>query len=371
MLIVTVSEQLRSNREWARGLARKLLRSPLAAWLVAFLGTALSIWLQLESDRIRIGLVAFSHAFPKLWLATPDLRTISFWAGCACWAWLLGARLRIEDQQISERDDAMQRSFQAWPGQDSLRLYASRFFSEVRNALGPFVLSPPDAGISGQDRALELGRTIVQALETIAELAQTFSKVNDASYGANIMLVATPEDFPSLRGSVQFVVDRETMDGAKGLLYLPEALLLRNRSTQPHRDITCIALPFPNSATTESGANNVIPGAPAAIHHANSVLADTHAITRECPGVHEEIRIQLRAYFQGGLGKDVRSFASFRLGTSANPVGVLNIDSNRPHVLGRNPVHYIAFYALLEPLLDMLRLSVQEYATVVGRPVSH
>jgi hypothetical protein len=90
----------------------------------------------------------------------------------------------------------------------------------------------------------------------------------------------------------------------------------------------------------------------------------------DCGDMGKEIVEEIRAYFgPGGEGKDVRSFASFRLGPTADdPIGVLNIDSNGVCVLGESDEFYITFYALLEPFIAALAIQVREYAHLAGPP---
>jgi hypothetical protein len=356
---VVETAQKRSLRE----LSLLVLNSPLAAWLIAVLGTMIGGWLELDSDRIRTSSKSFLAFVFQSAHGDVDLRTTAFWIVCALWTLLLGTRLQMDGKAAVRRDLTLIRTIHRWPDVAVLHSYTKEYYDQVQLACGPYGLT--EAPQTAEDAA----QRVVQVLDVIAGLARRFSKVSDASYGANVMLVAGHEAFPALRKQVRFVQDDETMDGAKGLLYLPQALLLTQQKGDQTRAIPLIALPIPKSEVTNNGFNCVIPGAPAALFRTNSVHEDTHTITKECAGLTPDVIHQMELYFRrGGAGQAVRSFASFRLGSMHDPIGVLNIDSNRTHVLGTEPSEYIAFYALLEPLLTGLRLLVKEYAELAGAP---
>jgi hypothetical protein len=81
-------------------------------------------------------------------------------------------------------------------------------------------------------------------------------------------------------------------------------------------------------------------------------------------------RDQIREYFSDkGPGRHIKSFASFRLGTGLNPIGILNIDSSEPGVLGYTQDYYPTFHALLAPIMAALALNVQAYAQLDFAPL--
>ncbi len=339
-----------------------IMRSPVASWMIAVIGTLIGGWLELDSDRIRKSSKGFWDLLLDQTPGMVDWRTTAFWVLCTLWTALLAARLREDHTAATQRDLLLIRTIHRWPDVTVLHRYVPDYYQRIQDLAGPLVLASPPKTVD------DAAKKVRDMLDVIAGLARRFSKATDASYGANVMLLADHSAFGPLRDAVHFVQDLDTMDGAIGLLYLPKDLLLQHQATDAPRRIPAIALPIPKTDTTRNGYSCVIPGAPAALFRVNSVHEDTHTIRAQCNGLSPEVTHQIEEYFKGPEGKDVRSFASFRIGTTQDPIGVLNIDSNRTHVLGTDTSQYLAFYALLEPLLPSLGLCVAEYAALAGPP---
>jgi hypothetical protein len=109
-----------------------------------------------------------------------------------------------------------------------------------------------------------------------------------------------------------------------------------------------------------------LPGAPTAVMSdgGGSVEENTHSMAEQCRHLGP-VADEVAEYFsEKGEGRDIKSLASFRIGPKDAPVGVLNIDSSEPNVLGRDEEFYVTFHALLSPMLELLRPAVVEFAAL-------
>jgi predicted transcriptional regulator YheO len=116
-----------------------------------------------------------------------------------------------------------------------------------------------------------------------------------------------------------------------------------------------------------------LPGAPSALLQGRpSLHEDTSRLDLSEYDLHEDIKSQIREYFgPTGDGRAVRSFVSLLIGREReNPIGILNIDSDHPNVLGNDRYHD-TFYALVTPFLSMLAAPVAEYAYLLTEEKAH
>ncbi|MCA2992184.1 hypothetical protein [Gemmatimonas sp.] len=378
------------------------------AFVLSWGALALGVWAEFGGDRM-------SKATEKAWsvaaeawglwsfapfrTAEPDLATLVFWGALLLLTSVLWKRLKADDQKQNERSLDILRAVYRSPNINALRNYPA-YWTDIIRALdvgGPAEgepsaeTEPPAEGepsaeteppAEGEpsaeteppaERREAIVRAIRSALSTIAELAQEFAHGEEASYGANIMLVIGPKSehsrhFPEpLVEALRFHRKTDTAS-LVGLLYLPADLLVENLESGAPRDVALIALPIPPAERDEHGHQLLIPGAPAAALLGRfSVHEDTRKIADECGDFAADVRSSIRRYFSDdGEGRDVRSFASIRLGSETNPVGVLNIDSNRTHVLGTESEFYISFQALITPILSVLQPAIAEYAALIA-----
>jgi hypothetical protein len=133
---------------------------------------------------------------------------------------------------------------------------------------------------------------------------------------------------------------------------------------RPKRSVPLISLPVPSAPQTTAGHRLALPGAPwALLTGTQSLEEDTRRMASECEDFAKPLITEIEAYFgEDGDGRDVRSFVCYRIGDEITPVGVLNIDSDHTDVLGPEPGYYASFYALVTPLLRLLRKPIMQYA---------
>lgn len=344
------------------------------AWTIAVVGTILGIWLGLAEDRLRNTLYHAARAVRvREIVGHVAWDAVAFWILTMLWARLLYLRLSADDEQMQRRTMTLLQAIHRAPNLLVVRDYPSEYYRRIAEILDT---SASDSGLSDGELAMRIAYNVRSALTVAAQMARTFARAESAVYGANIMLVANRAQFTdSLLRRLVFH-DPKNAGSLIGMLYLPEELLVsRTSDASTPREIPLIALPVPAGVTdlirgtNARGEKLALPGAPTALLGGDpSVYMDVSELARECEDFAKPIRTDIAHYFSpSGQGKHIGSFASFRLSADPNaPVGVLNIDSSQPYVLGRDREYYVTFYALIEPLLHLFRRQVEAYARLRG-----
>lgn len=348
-----------------------IIGRPVIAWFLAFgtvtIGAVLSLWPKEVLDGTK-------SVFSSLILVRfQDLATewlvVAFWLGTLLWAYLLYGRLRVDHQSEDNRIAEVLRAVHRVPNYQVVLSYPE-WYQQAADAIARTAEHKGEP----QELLIELEVGIQAVLTLVAGMASEFARASDGtSYGANIMLFARPAtSVPPLPPfDSQVLESLKFYDSAGGnlasllaVLYLPEALLLGHIPGRPERKIPLISLPVPTAPKTKDGVQLALPGAPwAALTGTQSVAEDTHKLADECSDFAKPIINEIKTYFgDGGEGKDARSFVSFRIGDAHSPIGVLNIDSNTTFVLGTEPEYYASFFALVTPILRLLRKPVKQYA---------
>ena len=282
-------------------------------------------------------------------------------------ATLLWKRLKADDQRQDERTLGTLRALYRVPNISVVRTYAEGYWPAFVNALQE---TWPDEAVPPEEQRPAMARAIRDALAVIIQMAHEFARGGAAQYGANIMLIigrndAAPMPFPKSFVEKLRFHSHGALDELWGLLYLPDELVVENLEDVKERRIARIVLPVPYTEPDDSHML-VLPGAPMAVLRGGQVVQeDTRRISEECADFSAPVRDELGTYFsEKGDGRDVLSFASFRLGTYESPIGVLNIDSDRTHVLGLEDEFHDSFHALIRPMTDRLSSAVVEYAAL-------
>jgi hypothetical protein len=339
------------------------------AWTIAVVGLALGVWGSLSGEHLADSMRAFSVLAlvgrkPNL---TVDVETVVFWLLLFIWTLLVAFRLLAESLDREEQFEETYVAVTRTPNPQLIDTYPTRFADLAKRI---------DAALDNEtaERGSEIQSTIHGALVEITTMLHQFARPDvGASYGANVMLVANrPFDQKYIDTLIYFDKEKyeptklsEVIDGSlRHILYMPPALIIRNASTEQIKDITEIALPVPSVQDEPLIERYALPGAPfALLSGQGSVYVDTHDLAQQhCSHFDAYIRKEIDAYFKDGAGRGVRSFASWRIGTDRDPIGVLNIDSNKPYILGRNADFYPQFLALMAPLLRLIAEPVAEYA---------
>ncbi|WP_436514703.1 hypothetical protein [Ekhidna sp. To15] len=195
-----------------------------------------------------------------------------------------------------------------------------------------------------------------KVLEEILMFTQYFSTQEVDIKGANIMLYLPASDHYDLIDKlildkkISFTDDKRTKAYAGVLITIPESYVKLN--TKKNLEIPIIGLPVFNKIRID-GKLHQMPGAAFAIFEGNYICYKIDDLITNCSFMGDVVVSQLTNYFKKE-GKDIKSFASFRIGSSKNPIAVLNIDSGEENVLGSAREYFATFNALLNPLLHTI-----------------
>ncbi len=306
----------------------------------------------------------------------------SFWLLITVFGFVLTVRLRHDESEVERRATTVLQAIHRSP---NLTLFGQlpglydNYQRHVYDQGQALIAQIHDHGAPGppnQDPATTietLGGTIRGGVVLIVGLAKEFARADErkARYGGNVMLLTDKTgadgDFdPNVVEHLRFHRKTDTR-ALKHVLLSPPKLLVTDvdeASPSQTRQVLAIALPVPASLKDGSGRLLAIPGAPVAVldPHYMNVQRDTREIADACGDLAREIQDEIRAYFApDGDGAEVRSFASFRLGTLDNPIGIVNIDTDQIGVLGESDEFYPTFLALVTPLLLQLAPLVDAY----------
>jgi hypothetical protein len=334
------------------------------AFLVAFGSLFIGGWLTADTERIRSSIGRFLHG-PRD--GRVDWSVLLFLLVSLIWAIALYIRLHDEDVTAEHRRTELMTAITGAPNARVFVDYGEKYLAAVLNALSSTAkteLDTPDTQI----KAIEAGVGVV--LRAVSELAAEFGRADGFdknSYGANIMLIARrdsglPEFFPAqLLGQLHFH-ERDAISALDAMLYLPRELLIKSIGDAGSKEVPVISLPIPKTLISK-GYNMVLPGAPRALLSGQpGVYGDTSTLAvSHCKDFSKPVYSEVEGYFAHGDGKSIKSFASFRIGTGALPIGVLNIDASRTHLLGPATAH-ATFFSLVSPVLFLLRDPISEYA---------
>ncbi len=303
-------------------------------------------------------LAAFDPGRPQVWVA-------AFWGMLGALASILYLRLRAEGWHGSERMRKMLQAVHRSPNPNVFVDYP-RIFRQAEASVHVLAVVADEPAAARREAAIRSARGV---LDRIVELARHFSQAPESNLRASIYLIAdpAPDGGPYAAALVQrlrfFDRARHRLDGLRSLLYLPGDL--SSAEDRGAAGDVRIALPVPHRAETPQGHRLALPGAPHALLTGEArVYEDTRASVGDwCSDLEKSVRDEIERFFdKGGDGRDIRSFVSLRLGHDADPVGVLNLESDRTRLLGPEPEYYVTFFALAEPLVRLLAAPVSAYA---------
>jgi len=347
----------------------------LVAFFLAYGAVVLGVWAEFDNGlgqalgRALSNVRDASTQFTLEPLACPPhWRTVIFCILLSLIANVLWLRLKADDRRQDERTLGTLRALYRVPNISAMRQYPEGYWPAFLLALRE---GWPNEKVPVEEQRPAMARAIRDALAVIIQMAHDFARGGTARYGANIMLIldrddAAPAPFPASFVEKLRFHSRRALDELWGLLYLPDELVVEDLEDVKERTIARIVLPVPYAEQDERGRTLAIPGAPTALLRGGQVVQqDTRRIAAECADFAASVRDEIGEYFsENGDGRDVLSFVSFRLGTIDSPIGILNIDSDRTHVLGLEEQFYDSFHALIQPMIDHLATAVIEYAAL-------
>ncbi len=327
--------------------AYDLLSAPLTAFVIALLAAAVGLCGSLFSSEIKESTARLLRG-PR---GSLDVLVLLFWLISLTWAVLFYMRLIAE----SDEKKRLERAINRCPNPQVLRTYHASF-AAVAAALDRAKALPET-----MEGLKQLGARLREALKELLNFCRNFSDpVQGTLRGCNVMLVRNGSFAQGCLDKLRFHPDGHTTSDLLAILEMPSALVVSSSET-PH--VVSIALPVPRELKGKHGTIRALPGAPNALLTGKlSVHRDTRQMLAECTDLDGEVREELRRYFSDdGDGRNVRSFASVRVGTADDPVAVLNFDYAEPDLLGPSE-YYGTFLALLAPMLHLLREPLDRFA---------
>lgn len=334
---------------------------PPLAGLVAFVLAAAA---SLFHPEIALTTREFLLRVAGLDLGRPAVWTIAFWMFLGALVTLAYLRLRAEGWRNVERMRTMLQAVHRSPNPNVFVDYPQIYRAAESSVAA--LAATADEPTERRAAALEAIRTVSARL---VELARYFAQAPGSDLRARIFLIAEPDPnapipYPAALVEKLRFFDRvrHRLEGLRSLLYLPEELAGVVGKVEPGGIV--LALPVPHAAETAHGHRIALPGAPDVLLTGRpAVYEDTRAmIAEECADLERAVRDELERYHaRGGDGSDVLSTLAIRIGPEHDPVGVLEIVSDRARVLGAEPEYYTTFFALAEPLVRLLAGPVTAY----------
>ncbi len=364
---VPLQNRISRQRLWT------FITTPFMVTFQAFaIGAALSIWPSEISDAIKEFGRHPLRGDPALWV----------WVFVAVLTlWLVSMYHQLKEEQQGEEERI--RAIRSWIDRAPNRLV---FDTAVRGVYPAYWKqieatrqSLKDVKLTHEERRTRLEEGLNALLGLVIDLAHAFNgRIAKERYGANLMIIisrgrAAPDFTPALLGALRF----HPKDGAhalRGILYLPEAVLVRNSAAPARHLAGGFALPLIEPRETAAHTTPSLPGAPLCVDNqrANAYL-DTLQLENDLVNLDPETASQIREYFARD-GKHIRSFASYPItglvqgenGVIATAVaGVLNLDSADPNLLGPDQESYTTFEALVAPLANRLFEGLTRYAELL------
>ena len=322
---------------------------------------------------------SFAPGGEARFVLVPDGWAILFWTAVVGFTGALRVRLAAEDAAHrrtegtrEERQRQLVAAIYHAPNMDVLTAFPATHRA-VLDALGE--RNRPTE--TPEEVRLHHMRRLLVALAPIATMVQTFSRYPPSTrFGANVMLALTADKYATLGSPpLRFLAPGVTAESAENLLVLlPELILPQLDTGSPVRDVPSLAIAVHPPVDLQVGSFPTLPGAPKAVRSDGgfSVEYDTRATAAR---YGFEPNSELARYFsEGGEGRDIRSFLALRLEVNEpegrRTVGVLNIDTSVPRILGASPtdaddaddpLYVDAFVSLLRPLAQLLGPVVAEY----------
>jgi hypothetical protein len=329
--------------EWAFDALKMAARRPWFSAATATLGAIVGLFGSIFSSEIKN---AFPFAFGDyfVWQAAV------FYFSLGMFAFVFREQMQGQGAVLQESAERLEELIRTLPPEEFLK----HFEDYVVTAGGEVVRAgDPSVGVDGaKDAAL----AVLMTLLLLTEMFDGGQKTG--RYAINLMLFKQRpiEDhmLSSFFADLNLWETGRSFDELQGMLVLDLdfALALSKETSEGVRfddNATPLRLPVlqPEFYLDKYGRNNVLPGAPEVYCCPVEpvICKDTRNLAsdwRSNSGLRPEIADEIEAYFKTEQGKLVRSFVSLpvleppeSMGKYAKIVGVINIHSNKPDILGQ------------------------------------
>jgi len=318
-----------------------------------------SFWLAIETDTIAKSTKLISSSIFNPTKYSIDFETLFFWIFAIFWVLLFNYILSYEKRDRLERTEKLVGSIHHIPNINAYKYYPD-LYDEVQKILFENEESLI-ATSSNDDVAIDdVANQIKKVLKCIVKLTGYFSRVENTKYGANIMLLFSPKTdsylVDKIKNSLHFS-EGKNINSLLAVLHMPEELVINNDG------FSAFSLPVPYK-TRINGCRVALPGAPFAALNGDMYLETKRKLMDDLMDFDKLTKNEIEEYFNKGQGKSINSFASFRIGTSKRPIGILNLDCSEPYLLGGDEEFYPTFYTLLYPLMKSMSNHIDRFASL-------
>ncbi len=315
---------------------------------------------------------------PVVWVA------VSFWASLVGFGIMFGLNIRGQARAAERQIDRLRDETRVLEGLVRT-LPPENFLERFQSVLEETYTSVLQSRQQGPDQ-----QRLVDEIQTnvgaIAFLARMFDGDHEgAIYSANIMLYKPmtelkDDELARLEGAIQFLGEEHLVlrESLSGLLVLNPSLAMSANAKTRYQDANMpqLVLPVPSPDRRCYGAySGVLPGAPEAFLNPDGLSAymNTDSLAEYCRDqklFHPRVADELQTYFNTPPGNAVKSFFSisipnpetFRLGSSCEPMGVLNIHSNKTDMLGEREI--TMFLPLVRPFVLWIATLVEQLKVI-------
>ncbi len=297
---------------------------------------------------------------------------VLFWSALGVFGAMFGLNFRGQAQtaelqidRLHEETRVLERLLRTLPPEN--------FLERFETVLEATYISVLECKQKSDDPKQLLINAIKANLGAIAALAKMFDGDHEGViYSANVMMYVpvnslTDAELSTYQGRIRFLGEEHLnlRDALSGLLVLDPRFAMSVKSGELKEDTAMIEviLPVPSpdrrSYAKQSG---VLPGAPEAFLHPDGLsgYADTASLANFCRDqrpFHPRVAEELETYFETAPGDQIKSFFSISIpsaeelciGSSCEPMGVLNMHSNKTNILGEKEVSM--FLPLVRPFV--------------------
>ncbi|WP_143266386.1 hypothetical protein [Paraburkholderia caledonica] len=343
--------------------------------IVAFVGAFTGLWVSVYSTELKNAFaeIAKNRSFSLVTEAHVLIAAVLFVFFFLIFAtqqhMQTRASARAQSELIQETNTlrSMVTELKTLPPGDFLQSFQESFLS-VQHLL--LFAKPSEA------RDIDHVTMIQSVLRAIATLAHRYDRRPDnVKYSANVMVywdnltlqkMIGSDDAKALLNAVIFADVRDDhFTSGRGLLELVPSLAA-TADENAHSEPDQIVLPVSDTPWVNLMAGdrfNVLPGAPFALSLGRFAHYDSiETMLKWCQDeadISLKVRDQLRSYFHGGKGKDIRSFLSIPLRLSDASIGVLNVQASAPRMLDKGGT--ALFVPLITSLVSLLTYLVANW----------
>jgi hypothetical protein len=327
-----------------QGFLTRPLADIIIALMLFMLGSVVSIFGSEISE-------ATKRFFEHRWACGIDFLTCMFWLAVSLWTILY--YMKLLSNSISQ--SMYLAVIRGCPDSRVFRTYKN-LLSHLQNI----------AKASSNNNSIALNKAFIRkAMRVLIKLVARYTNRSTKNFSANIMLIKSPENGGEEEKRLYFYSGQQkSMETElRFVLYMNRDLVY-----PPDKAVPLVSLPVPPARNSPGMKDLILPGAPLALLDGRmNVIDDTRELYKLCKqkGFDANVQTSVKEFFNTtGKGSHMRSFVSIRIGGPDNPLGVLNINSEKTNVLGNCDLFYETLDALMMPMLHLLQSLMERLNTL-------